>query len=189
MMESVDQIISKAESLGFKYEAERGSCPQCVLAALHETIGIGDGNLIRSADSLAGGTALSTQGTCGALVGGMLALGFLEGRNYEDFSLGKRNRLVFKFVKKLYNRFLKEYGSPLCKDVQKKIFGRSYILLDTKEYSEFEEAGAHRDKCPSVAGNVTKWTAEIILNEIKIEKFIINHKSNKGNQYSNKQWK
>lgn len=168
MMESVEQVISKAESLGFKYEAEIGSCPQCVLAALHETIGIGDENLIKSADSLAGGTALSAQGTCGALVGGMLAIGFLEGRKYNDFKLGKRNRRVFKFAKLLYDKFIEEYGSPLCKDVQKKLFGRSYVLLDPKEYREFEEAGAHVDKCPSVAGNVARWTAEIILNEIKI---------------------
>ena len=167
MTESTEQIVSKAESLGFKYEAEIGSCPQCVLAALYETIGVGDKNLIKSADSLAGGTALSTQGTCGALVGGMLAIGYLEGREYNDFILKKRNRRVFKFAKLLYNRFIKEYGSPLCKDVQKKLFGRSYILLDPKEYKEFEEAGAHVDKCPSVAGNVARWTAEIILKEIK----------------------
>lgn len=167
MMESVEQIISKAESLGFKYEADRGSCPQCVLAALHETIGIGDEKLIKSADSLAGGTALSTQGTCGALVGGMLAIGNLEGREYDDFTLGKRNRRVFKFAKLLYNRFVQEYGSPICRDVQKKLFGRSYVLLDPEEYKQFEEAGAHVDKCPSVAGNVAKWTAEIILKEIK----------------------
>lgn len=166
-MESVEQIISKTESLGFKYEAERGSCPQCVLAALHETIGIGDEKLIKSADSLAGGTALSTQGTCGALVGGMLAIGYLEGREYKDFSLGKRNRRVFKFAKKLYDKFIQEYGSPVCKDVQKKLFGKSYNLLEAKDYGEFEEAGAHVDKCPSVSGNVAKWTAEIILKEIK----------------------
>ena len=167
MTKSIGHITSKAESLGFKYEAKKGSCPQCVLAALFETIGVGDKNLIKSADSLAGGTALSTQGTCGALVGGMLAIGYLEGREYNDFILGKRNRRVFKFAKLLYNRFVQEYGSPICRDVQNKLFGRSYVLLDSEEYKQFEEAGAHVDKCPSVAGNVAKWTAEIILKEIK----------------------
>ena len=68
----------------------------------------------------------------------------------------KRKRLVFKYTKKLYDRFVEEYGSPLCCDVQKKIFGRSFNLLDSKEYKEFEAAGAHVDKCPTVAGNAVR---------------------------------
>jgi len=28
----------------------------------------------------------------------------------------------------------------------------------------FEEAGAHLDKCPSVTGNVARWTAELLIN-------------------------
>jgi len=51
----------------------------------------------------------------------------------------------------------------LCKDVQRKLFGRSFNLLDPKDYAEFEKAGAHVDKCPSVSGNAAKWAAEIIL--------------------------
>ncbi|MBN2599441.1 MAG: hypothetical protein JXA75_02785 [Candidatus Thermoplasmatota archaeon] len=50
---------------------------------------------------------------------------------------------------------------------KKKIFGRSYDLLDKQEYAAFGDAGAHADKCPSVAGNVAKWTAEIILHELQ----------------------
>jgi hypothetical protein len=76
---------------------------------------------------------------------------------------------VFKYTKRLYDKFIKEYGSPLCCDVQKKLFGRSYILLDKQEYEAFEKTGAHVDKCPSVAGNAAKWTAEIILNEMNPE--------------------
>ncbi len=30
---------------------------------------------------------------------------------------------------------------------------------------EFEKAGAHVDKCPTVSGNAARWTAEVILNE------------------------
>jgi hypothetical protein len=39
--------------------------------------------------------------------------------------------------------------------------------MDPKEYEEFEKAGAHIDKCPTVSGNAAKWTVEIILKEIK----------------------
>lgn len=163
-MEKKEDKIKKAYDLAYRYEAERGSCPQCVLSALKESLDLKDiEECIKSCDSLAGGTCLSSNGTCGALVGGMLALGFLYGRSYEDFSKGERRRRVFQFSKKLYDEFIDEYGSILCKDVQIKLFGRSYNLLDKDEYAEFEKAGAHVDKCPSVAGNVAKWTVEIIL--------------------------
>lgn len=167
-MESMEELKDKAYNLAFKYEAKIGSCPQCVLSAIKETIGIGDEATIKSADGLAGGTALSSKGTCGALVGGILAISSIVGRDYKDFKKGKTNRRVFRFTKILFDRFVEEYGSPLCCDVQNKIFGRSFNLIDPSEYKEFEKAGAHVDKCPSVSGNVASWTIEIIIKDIKL---------------------
>lgn len=162
-MDSKEEILDKVYKLAYKYEAERGSCPQCVLAALYETIGIGDPKTIQAADAMAGGGALTTEGTCGALVGGLLAIGSVVGRTYKDFSAGERKRRVFLYSKKLYDKFNEKYGCMICKGVHKKLFGRSYKLLDPKEYAEFEKAGAHVDKCPSVSGNTARWAAEIIL--------------------------
>jgi C_GCAxxG_C_C family probable redox protein len=162
-----EHVPEKAYQLAFSYEAKFGSCPQCVIAALFETLGVGDENIFQSAHGLTGGSSLSSQGTCGALAGGMMAISTLVGRTYQEFQDGHKNRLVFKYTKLLYDRFFEEYGSPLCCDVQKKLFGQSYDLRDKQEYEEFEKAGAHVDKCTSVAGNVAKWTAEIILHEMK----------------------
>ena len=166
-MKSNQELIEQAYNLAFKYEAERGSCPQCVLSALLETFQVGDAETIKAIDAMAGGTALSTNGTCGALIGGLAAISSIFGRDYESFSKGDRNRRVFLYSKKLYDKFVKEYGSPVCKDVHLKLFGRSFKLLDSKEYQDFEKAGAHVDKCPSVSGNVAKWTAQIILKDLK----------------------
>ena len=166
-MNSNEKLIEQAYQLAFTYEATRGSCPQCVLAALKETLSIGDENVFQSAHGLTGGTSLSSLGTCGALAGGMMAISTLVGRTYSEFQEGQRKRRVFKYTKLLYDQFIEEYGSPLCCDVQKKLFGRSFVLLDKQEYEEFEKAGAHVDKCPSVAGNVARWTAKIILEELK----------------------
>lgn len=162
MIETKKDTAQKAYDLAYKYEAERGSCPQCVLSALMETINVGSPDTIQAADSLAGGTCLSAEGTCGALAGGLLAIGSVYGRTYEDFSKGKRVRRVFQCSQRLYDKFIEEYGSPLCKDVQSCLFGRYYKLNDKNEYQEFEKAGAHIDKCPSVAGNVARWTVEIL---------------------------
>jgi len=162
-MDSKEEILEKAYNLAFSYEAKKGNCPQCVLSAIYETLNVGDPKTIQACQGLAGGTSLTTEGTCGALVGGILAIGSLKGRTYEEFSAGKSKSVVYKYTKELFDKFVDEYGSCLCKDVQKKIFGRSYNLIDVKEYSDFEKAGAHVDKCPDVSGKTASWTAEIIL--------------------------
>jgi C_GCAxxG_C_C family probable redox protein len=166
-MISQKDILENVYQRAFQYEAKLGSCPQCVLAALKETLDVGNENIFQAAQGLTGGTALSSQGTCGALAGGIIAISSLVGRTYQEFTEGQKKRLVFKYTKLLYDKFIQEYGSPLCCDVQKKLFGRSYVLLNKQDYEAFEKAGAHVDKCTSVAGNAAKWTAEIILNDLQ----------------------
>ena len=169
MMTSKDEILKKVYNLAYKYEAERGSCPQCVLAVLYETLGVGDPKTIQAADGLAGGTSLSTEGTCGALVGGLLAIGSVVGRTYEDFSAGKHRRRIFQYSKKLYDRFIEEYGSARCKDIHLKLFGRTFNFFDPTDYAEFENAGGHVDKCTVVSGKTAKWAAEILIDNLDVK--------------------
>ena len=166
-MKTREEILQEIYNKAYKYEAERGSCPQCVLSAIMETLDIGDPDTVKAADALAGGTALSTEGTCGALVGGLLAIGAITGRTYENFSKGECRRRVFQYAKKLYDRFVKKYGSPVCKDIHVKLFGRTFDFYDSKDYKEFEKMGAHVDKCTSISGDVARWAAEIILDDLK----------------------
>ena len=166
-MDSKDALCEKAYRLAFKYEAEIGSCPQCVYSAIMETLEIGNPKTVQALDAFAGGTALSTKGTCGALVGGLAAISTIVGRTYEDFSEGKGARRIFLYAKKLYDKFIDEYGSIICQDVHLKLFGRTFDFMDNKDYAEFEKMGGHVDKCTSVSGNVAKWTAEIILDDLK----------------------
>jgi C_GCAxxG_C_C family probable redox protein len=165
-MSKREEKIKKAYNLAYKYEAEKGSCPQCVYSAILEALDIGNKSTVKDLDALAGGTALSAEGTCGALVGGLCAISSIVGRTYEDFSKGERKRRVFRYSKKLYDKFLNEYSSILCKNVHKKLFGKSFNLMDKDEYAEFEKMGAHVDKCPKVSGKTAAWAAEIILDDI-----------------------
>lgn len=167
-MVSREEKLQKAYGLAYKYEAERGSCPQCVLSAIMETLNIGGPEIIKASDALAGGSVLSTQGTCGALVGGLMAISIVVGRTYKDFSSGKLRRRVFQYSKKLYDKFFKEYDSIICKDLHKKLFGRNFDLMNKDDYIDFERMGAHVDKCTSISGKVAMWTAEILLDDLKI---------------------
>ena len=105
-------------------------------------------------------------GTCGALAGGMMAISSVYGRSREDFTNGQNVQLYkqsYKLSKQLYNRFVAEYGGPLCAVVQTRLVGRPHNMWDREDYAAFEAAGGHLDKCPSVTGNVAAWTVELLL--------------------------
>jgi len=156
------EIIDKAYSLAYENEQKYGCCPQCVLAAIQDVLGNVDDATFKASHSLAGGGGLSTGGTCGALAGGMLALSAKYGRDRANFGTG-RFMGSYRLGKRLYDRFVAEFGSPICAEVQTGLLSRSFDLWDGKDFKAFEEAGGHRDKCPRVAGKVAAWTAEMLI--------------------------
>ena len=158
-----EKKMEKAYELGYKYEKDYGSCSQCTFAAVSEILGKESKEIFKSIDGLAGGLGRTTDGTCGALTGGVAAISIRYGR--EDFpNLGQREKCM-ALAKKLHDRFIEEYGSVICKDVQTKIMGRSYDFWNPKEREEFDKAGGHTDKCPDVVGKAAKWTIEILMDE------------------------
>lgn len=95
-----------------------------------------------------------------------MVISYFYGRRPAEFFKNIPNKKVNYLTKKFYDRFVKEYGGCLCKDVQKKIFGRSFNFWEEKEKEIFEKSGGHIDKCPSVVAKTAQWTFEIIEEEI-----------------------
>jgi len=163
---NVEEVLKKAFDLGFEYEKVYMGCSQCVLAAIQDLFEKKNDEVFRAASGLAGGVGLCGDGCCGAYTGGVMALSQLYGRTRENFLDPDRTRKKgFDLAKKLHDKFIAEYGSVICRDIQQKIFGRSFYIRDADEYSKFEKAGGHEEKCPSVVGNGARWVAEILLEE------------------------
>jgi len=159
-----EEILKKASELGFKYQKEYTGCCQCVLAAIQDTLGMKNEAAFKAATGLSGGLGLTGAGSCGALIGGIMAISSKIGRDRENFKDPEGIRWqTYELTKKLYNRFVKEYGSGNCREIQKKLFGRSYNLWDATEHEEFKEAGGYTEKCPLVVGKAARWAAEILL--------------------------
>ncbi|MEM2106277.1 MAG: C-GCAxxG-C-C family protein [Candidatus Bathyarchaeia archaeon] len=159
-----EEAMRQAYELGFNFERSYGSCPQCVFAAVSEVMKIGDPKIFKAIDPLAGGYARCGDGTCGALSGGAAAIGSKYGR--EEFNDPGEREKCMVLTMKLHDKFVSEYGSILCKDIQKKIMGRSFNLWDPKDREAFEKAGGHTDKCPDVVGKAAKWTVEILYDAV-----------------------
>lgn len=160
-------LAGRAYRLAFQYEKEHHYCSQCTVAALQEIFQIKDDAIFSASFALGGGLANTIEGTCGALAGGAMVISYLYGRRREEFVRSISNERAIYLTKKLYDRFIQKYGSCICKDVQKRIFGRSFNFWDKEEKEIFEKSGGHIDKCPIIVAKAAKWTAEIIWDEMQ----------------------
>jgi mannitol-1-phosphate 5-dehydrogenase len=160
------EVLKRAYNLGFEKEKVFHGCAQCTLAALFELTGKEHPLLFQAASGLAGGIGLCGDGSCGGYTGGIMDLGSYAGRRLEHIDGDKETQYKsFKMAQKLRDRYMETYGSVTCKDIHEEIFGRAYILKTKPVRVEFEEAGAHTDKCTTVIACATMWTADLLMEE------------------------
>jgi len=163
-----DNTIEKAYQLGKDYEKTYKGCSQCVVAALQDAFNIRNDDTFKAATGLAAGGGAATDGNCGAYSGAIMVLSSLLGRDRDNFADVEGGLLGnFELVMKLHDKFIQEYGSVICRNIQTKVFGRPYYLADMDDFEKFEKAGAHDVYCPEVVGKAARWAAEII-NEAKL---------------------
>jgi len=166
-----EQILEKAFKLGQKFEKEYTGCAQTVIAAIFEALGIWNEDVFKAASGLADGLGLTGNGTCGALVGGSMVIGYLFGREKKDFKDPTKPMKSYSLVKKLHDQYIKKYGSCRCHDVQKSLCGRTYDLWDPQQMQEAFKSDMLKH-CSELVGTVAKLTTKIILDDKKIEKIL-----------------
>lgn len=162
------EILKQAFSLGFYNEKKYRGCAQCTLLSMFEVTKKRSDILFQSASGLAAGMAQSGDGACGGYSGGIMQMGSIIGRRIDQMKEnGDREvQLVsYKMSQKLRDKFIQTYGSVICKDIHKEIFGKSYCLRTQAVKKEFDEAGAHETKCTTVIGMACVWISEILYDE------------------------
>ncbi len=150
----IDAVYVKAE----KYEYDYGACPQCVLATIQETVGGIEDSTIKAVHGLAGGGALMSEGMCGALTGGLVALSAKYGRDRDKLDKG-RYLNNYKKCKELVERFRAEFGGVTCHQLQQQFTGQTFDMWNAEEYKAFDAARGH--KCAHATGKVTQWVIEM----------------------------
>jgi len=162
---SVTNIAQKAYDLAYEYEGKYGVCSQCVVLAVMEAFGGVDSEVFKSTFGFGGGIG-NLSYLCGALSGGVMMISLAYGRELENLDTQTKEEKLkcHQMVRDLYTRFVQEYGSSECADVHMKLFGRTFNQWDDGDFQEFLRLGGHVDKCNGVAGNMARWTSEIIIN-------------------------
>lgn len=162
------RLLKKAFSLGFCNEKKYRGCAQCTLLSMFEITGRQHDILFQSASGLAAGMAQSGDGSCGGYTGGIMQMGSVVGRRLDRMKEdGDRavQLISYGMAQSLRDKFIQTYGSVVCRDIHKEIFGKSFCLRTQAVKKEFDDAGAHETKCTTVIGMACVWVTEILYDK------------------------
>jgi len=163
-MNRKEEIANKASKLAEEFERKCTGCAQTTIAGILEALGIKNDDVFKAARGLADGLGLTGDGTCGALVGGAMVISYLFGRERKDFEDMLKPIKSYLLVKKLHDQFVEKYGTCRCSELQKSLMGRTFNLLDRKEFKEAVEFGM-MNYCSKVVGTAARLATMIILDE------------------------
>ena len=164
--EQKEELVQKAYDAGYKYQLEKRCCSQTSLAGLFEVLGISAPEVFKAATGLAGGGALFGDAGCGAYDGGLMLIGLLKGRPWDNFVVEETNRFkCFEAGRALHRKFIDEYGTVICRDIQTNVLGRPFFLSDKDDYAKADALGNHLHVSPDVVGKACKWTVEVIFEQ------------------------
>ncbi|MBI3988729.1 MAG: C_GCAxxG_C_C family protein [candidate division NC10 bacterium] len=162
MSESHANLVTKIGEAAYEYERTYHGCSQCVLRALQDHLKLGNRESYKAATALAGGIARMGE-TCGALMGGIMAISLAFGREeLEDSSTSPGYTKAMELSMELCRRFQEAFGTTQCREIHKALFGRSFNFWDLEERKAFVKAGGY-EKCPEVARRAAELATEVIL--------------------------
>jgi hypothetical protein len=141
-----DEIIKKANDLAIEYEAKYKGCGQCTFLAIIDALRWGgleiipkdmEDRLFPGICVLTGGVGLTGDGTCAAVASGTLALGMALGIQQETFDEAGFRENCATVRNALLNKCYQKYNSVLCKDIQRRFFGKAWDLTRDDMGAEF----------------------------------------------------
>jgi C_GCAxxG_C_C family probable redox protein len=173
-MSTNDERIERVKKKAHENDQHSG-CSQAVLLSLQDEFGIGNEEVFKAATVLSGGVARHGE-TCGAVIGALMGLGLLVGREeMEDTetyreAMEPSTQLMERFKEELKKQFgfEGELNGTLCKQIHGKIYGRAFDMTDPDDYQAFLDAGGHSDTgCFKVCGIAGQVGAEKILEQMR----------------------
>ncbi len=168
--EEKQEILDRVERKASAYDYEFAGCGQMVVLALQQEFKLATGMTVFKALTFGGRATWGVGGVCGALIGGVLALGLASGRdkledtiwpNPEDKGETGFPKSV-ETVRRFYRKCLEEFGSYQCRDIQARFIGKSFNPEDREESMKFEHEGG-REVCSKCTGKAARLAAEALM--------------------------
>jgi len=174
LAKEAERIAQTAYDEGFRGEREYRGCAQCAVSGMQNALNFRNDAVYKAASGLAGGVGECTDGVCGGFSGAVMMMSLFFGRPRSEEATEKGRAMKydsFRMAAALHDKFIEKFGSVICSDIHKKLFGRSFNLRDDEQKQAFRDSGAHEldDKCCAVVGIGAKWGVELILEELEKE--------------------
>ncbi len=129
------------------------NCAQSVLVAFAHELNLNENIAIKITSGFGGGMA-RMQNTCGAVTGGIVAIGMAVSNKEEDITTNKER--VYYTISQFINRFKEKYRSVKCRDLLN-------CDLNTLEGQQFyEEHELHQKVCMSCVCDATSYLEELL---------------------------
>ena len=159
------ELLDRVEKDGATCEREMHACARCALLAIARNLKLAEDDCIdaalRTAIPLSGGIA-GTRNHCGALVGGVMAIGLAMVKGNPREAVVEERKTSMATAKQFYRWFQKEIGQVSCYDIRDAGLGRCFDTSDPEEAKKFEAAGGY-ELCSGVVGKAARKAAEMIL--------------------------
>jgi C_GCAxxG_C_C family probable redox protein len=169
--EEREEILDRVEKRAAAYNYEFAGCGQMVFLALQQEFKLPGGSMVFKAAGFTGRATSGLAGVCGALVGGIMAIGLASGREKIEDSIfpdpDVRDEISgfpksLETIRKFYKRFSQELGSWFCRDLQIRMLGKSYDPENKEESDKYLTEGG-KEKCNELVGKAARLAAETIL--------------------------
>ena len=164
------EILERVEERAASYQYEFRGCGRSLVLALQEEFDLPGGTAALKSASFAGLGIARIGNACGALFGGVVAIGLAHGPDNLEDPIFPQQDLVdhttgnprsLEVIRKFFQKFEQEMGGTMCREIQSKLFGRCYNTLIPAENEEFSQLS--REKCAERVGKIARYAAEAIL--------------------------
>ena len=159
---SRNEILNKVAERAQQVLLQSGNCAQTAFLVLEEQFELEGGKILKALTPFPG-IALRGE-TCGAVVGSLMAIGTVFGRDSIDDMAGYLRSLPP--ARKFCRQFEKEHGSTACNSILEGKLGRKYNLANPTESAAYLASGGPA-KCAEVVASAVRIAAEIILDRRK----------------------
>jgi hypothetical protein len=168
------EVISKARELAIENEAKYKGCGQCTFLAIIGALRWGgielltedlERKLFPGVSMLTAGVCMTGEGTCGAVASSAMSIGLALGVSMDSADVSAARQAAATVRNTLLAKYYQEYGSILCKDVQRKYFGKAWNLTDDEMAHEF--LGITQG-CTIM--QTAQWATGIIIDELEKKK-------------------
>ncbi len=157
---SEDSTINRTQKVK-EILAQSSNCAQTSFAVLQAEFNL-EGEQILKALTPFPGIALRGE-TCGAVVGCLMALGLVYGR--DDLGDWKAYLASLPPARRFCRRFVEHNGSTACSAILEAKMGRNYDLADREQAFQYALAGG-ANVCGEVITNAVQIAAEIIIRRV-----------------------